>query len=171
MKKKILDKIGFLLSLSYKYKDEHFSPQCYINFFLWQKILRINSKVPWPVHLTSYVTGVKNITIGENTSPGSNLGQYIQGVNGIVLGDDVLMGPGSKIISANHDSQNFQKHIKSKPVKIGSHVWIGANAIILPEVVIGNNVVIGAGSIVTKDVPSNSIVAGNPCRVIKKMER
>lgn len=166
MKKKILDKIGFLLSLSYKYKDEHFPPQSYFKFFLWQKILRIHSRVPWPMHFTSYITGVKNIKVGKNTSPGSNIAQYIQGVNGIYLGDNVLMGPGSKIISANHDFADFQKHIDSKPVRIGSNVWIGADVVILPGVKVGDNVVIGAGSIVTKDIPSGSIAVGNPCKII-----
>lgn len=171
MLNKILKKIGYLLSKTYKFKDYHFKDESYINFFIWQKILRINSHIPWPVHFTSHVTGTKNIKLGKNCSPGSNLCQYIQAVNEIIIGDNVLMGPGSKIISANHNLKDFNKHTKSKPVIIGSNVWIGADAIILPKVKIGNNVIIGAGSIVTKDVPSNSIAVGNPCKVIKKINK
>lgn len=168
MPNKILKLIGYLLSKTYKNKDSHFHDEYYIGFFIWQRILLINRKVPWPVHFTSYVTGVNNITIGNKCSPGSNHGQYIQAVNPIIMGDNVLMGPGLKIISANHDPCDFTKHIKTKPIKIGSNVWIGANVIILPEATIGNNVIIGAGSIVTKSIPSNSIAVGNPCRVITK---
>ena len=51
---------------------------------------------------------------------------------------------------------------------IGNNVWIGGGAIIMPGVTIGNNVVIGAGSIVTKDIPSNVIAYGNPCRVVRE---
>lgn len=168
MLNKITKMIGYFLSKTYKYKDSHFKDESYIKYFIWQKILRINSHIPWPVHFTSYVTGAKNISLGKNCSPGSNLCQYIQAVNKIIVGDNVLMGPGSKIISANHDSNEFTKHIKSKPIIIGSNVWIGADVIILPGTKIGNNVIIGAGSIVTKSIPSNSVAVGNPCKVIKK---
>lgn len=168
--RKITRFIGKLLSKTFKYRDEHFDDTVYIKYFIWQKILGINGKVPWPVHFTSYVTGAKNISFGKECSPGSNQGQYIQAVGRIYMGDNVLMGPGSKIISANHDLNNFRKHIDTKPVKIGSNVWIGADAVILPGISVGDNVVIGAGSIVTKDIPSNAIAVGNPCKVIKKKD-
>ena len=77
------------------------------------------------------------------------------------------IAPGVKIISANHDQSDYYKLIKSRPIAIGSNVWIGANAVILPGITIGDNVIIGAGSIVTKSIPANSIAVGNPCRVIK----
>ncbi|MCD4811909.1 acyltransferase [bacterium] len=166
--KNFLNWIGCLLSKTYKYKDGHFVHQSYIRFFIWQRVFRINAKAPWPVHFTSYVTGIENIKIGKMCSPGSNIGQYIQANSRIIMGDNVLMGPGSKIISANHDMEDFTKHIKGDPIIIGSNVWIGADVIILPEVTIGENVIIGAGSIVTRDIPSNSIAVGNPCKVIKK---
>ena len=57
----------------------------------------------------------------------------------------------------------------AKPVTIGSNVWIGGNVVINPGVTIGNNVVIGSGSVVVKDIPSNTIAAGNPCKVIRKI--
>ena len=55
------------------------------------------------------------------------------------------------------------------PVRIGRNCWIGAGAIILPGVTIGDNVVIGAGSVVTKDIPSNVVAVGNPCRVLREV--
>ena len=91
-------------------------------------------------------------------------------VNGIEFGNNVILGPGVCIISADHDPQNFKKHLPAKPIRIGSNVWIGANSVVLPEVKIGNNVIIGAGSIVTKNIDSNSIAVGNPCKIIKKRE-
>lgn len=57
----------------------------------------------------------------------------------------------------------------AKPIKIGNNVWIGGNVIVLLGVTIGDNVTIGAGSIVNKDIPSNSIAVGNPCKVIKEI--
>ena len=56
------------------------------------------------------------------------------------------------------------------PVTIGNNVWIGGGAILLPGVIIGDNTTIGAGSVVTKSIPDNCIAAGNPCRVIRKIE-
>ncbi len=57
----------------------------------------------------------------------------------------------------------------AKPVRIGDNVWIGGSVTILPGVTIGDNVTIGAGSVVTKNIPSNSIAVGNPCKVIKAL--
>ena len=57
----------------------------------------------------------------------------------------------------------------AKPIKVGNNVWIGGNVTVLPGVSIGDNVVIGAESVVTKDIPSNVIAVGNPCRVIKEI--
>jgi acetyltransferase-like isoleucine patch superfamily enzyme len=57
----------------------------------------------------------------------------------------------------------------SKPIKVGNNVWIGGNVVVLPGVTIGTNVTIGAGSVVTKDIPSNTIAYGNPCRVVKEL--
>ena len=54
-------------------------------------------------------------------------------------------------------------------IKIGNNVWIGGNVVVLPGVTIGDNVTIGAGSVVNKDIESNSIAVGNPCKVIKKI--
>ena len=57
----------------------------------------------------------------------------------------------------------------AKPITIGNNVWIGANCAILPGVTIGDNVTIGAGSVVNRDIPSNTVAVGNPCRVIKNI--
>lgn len=163
----MLNFIGYLLKHTYKYRSDSFSNKKYIYFFFYQRILLFNFFIPWPVHFTSYITGLSNIKFGKNSCPGSAPNQYIQGQNGIEIGDDVWIAPGVQIISSNHDPDDYSKALASRPVKIGSHVWIGGNSIILPGIHIGDNVIIGAGSIVTKDVPDNCVAVGNPCRVIK----
>ena len=142
----------------------------YVYYFFYQRILLFNIHVPWIVHPTSYINGVKNIKFGINSMPGTAPNQYIQGFNGIILGNNVWIGPHVSIISSNHDLNDYKKHKKAPPIIIGNDVWIGANTVILPSVQIGNNVVIGAGSVVIKNIPDNSIAVGNPCKVIKKKD-
>jgi acetyltransferase-like isoleucine patch superfamily enzyme len=138
-------------------------------YIFFQKILNVNGarKIPWPVHFTSYVGG--NIKCGYLTTPGMMPGIYINGMNGIEFGDNVYIAAGVKIISANHDFNDYSKHTKAKPIIIGNNVWIGANAIILPEVTIADGCIIGAGAVVTKSfTEKNCIIAGNPAKIIKR---
>ena len=89
----------------------------------------------------------------------------------IRIGNDVLIGPGCTIVTANHavnPGKRRQGYMRLKPVTIEDNVWIGAGVIICPGVTIGRNSVIGAGSVVVKDIPGDSIAVGNPCRVIGK---
>lgn len=127
----------------------------------------IHFNIPWYVHYTSRVVYWRNIQLGENVEPGANIANYIQAGNGIIFGSNIRIGPNVSIISSNHNLDDYDKHDKVKPIRIGNDVWIAANCVILPGVTIGNNVVIGAGSIVNKDIPDNSIATGNPCREIK----
>lgn len=137
-------------------------------FILPQKILRINGNVPWPVHYTSKVRAANKIKKGILCDPGDNINVYIQAMNGIILGNNVGISSGCAIISANHNDEDHLLHDEAAPIIIGNDVFIYANSVVLPGVNIGDNVVIGAGSIVTKNIPSNSIAVGNPCRVIKQ---
>jgi maltose O-acetyltransferase len=87
----------------------------------------------------------------------------------IIIGNDCLIGPNVQLITVFHDKDPVKRLTKTnyaKPIVIGNNVWIGAGAIVLPGVCIGDNAVIGAGSLVTKEVPSNATVAGNPARLI-----
>lgn len=95
----------------------------------------------------------------------------------ITIGQNVEITAG--VVFITHDGaawtlRRFDEKYKNLdvvgPIKIGDNVFIGNNAIILPGVTIGDNVVIGAGSVVTKSIPSNSVAAGNPCRVIRSLE-
>lgn len=143
-----------------------------VNTF-FQKILRVNSRVPWQVHFTSVISGNVQVTMGNDLKRcfAVSGGCYIQGMNGIEIGSDTIFAPGVKIISANHSIDDLSIAAPSPPIVIGRNVWIGANAIILPGVQIGDHAVIGAGAVVTKDVAKNCIVAGNPAKVIRTQEQ
>jgi acetyltransferase-like isoleucine patch superfamily enzyme len=156
--------------LAYKLTDPVPPGVWLLNAFV-QRILRINGEIPWMVHYTSTVGG--DIQIGKNVFRSFALsgGCYIQGINGLRIGDDTLFAAGVKIISANHDFDNFGVMEKSEPLVIGRHCWIGANAVILPGVTLGDNVVVGAGAVVTKSIPDNTIVAGVPARPIGQRKK
>ena len=88
----------------------------------------------------------------------------------VTIGDDCFIGPNVSIYTACHSTDPVERNSRrewAEPVTIGNNVWIGGSVTILPGVTIGDNVTIGAGSVVTKDIPSNSIAVGNPCKAIK----
>jgi acetyltransferase-like isoleucine patch superfamily enzyme len=146
------------------------NPLAIRGYVLFQRILNINGarSVPWPVHFTSRVTG--RVVAGRMSSPGFMPGGYFNGANGIEVGDDVWIGPGVTVISANHDRSDMTRHVIAPPVRIGDRVWIGANAVILPGVRIGEAAVVGAGAVVTKDVPAGAVGGGNPARMLRQQE-
>lgn len=165
----IINKINnFFYPEYYRPKYNYILPHTlFIKYVIPQKILRINGSVPWPVHFTSEIRAPQNIKKGILCDPGDNPNIYIQANNGIIIGNNVGFGAGTSIISANHNHDDHAKHDKCDPIVIGNNVFVGTNSVILPGVKIGDNVVIGAGSVVCKDIPSNSIAVGNPCKVIK----
>lgn len=108
------------------------------------------------------------ITIGRNTFINSNCTLLDQG--GIDIGENVMFGPGVSVISSGHPPEPEKRgNAMNRKVTIGDNVWVGANATILPGVTVGCNSVIGACAVVTKDVPPNTVVVGNPARVLKKL--
>ncbi|HBJ12124.1 MAG TPA: maltose acetyltransferase [Clostridiales bacterium] len=110
-----------------------------------------------------------NIEIGENFYSNHNL--VILDANKVTFGDNVQIGPNCGFYTSGHplDYETRKKLEFAKPIKIGNNVWIGGNVCVMPGVTIGDNTVIGAGSVVTKEIPSNVVAVGNPCRVIKKI--
>ena len=90
----------------------------------------------------------------------------------VTIGDDCFIGPNVSIYTACHSTDPVERNSRrewAEPVTIGDNVWIGGSVTILPGVTIGDNVTIGAGSVVTKDIPANTVAAGNPCKVIKRI--
>lgn len=111
-----------------------------------------------------------NIFVGEGFFANFNLTVLDEAE--VKIGDNVFIGPNVSIFTACHplDAHDRNRLIEwSEPVVIGNNVWIGGSATILPGVTIGDNVVVGAGAVVTKDVPSDVVVGGNPARIIKKL--
>jgi hypothetical protein len=88
----------------------------------------------------------------------------------VEIGNNFISAPGSIILA--HDASLFitKNRYRIEKTRIGNNVFLGANAVILPGVVIGGNAIIGAGAIVTKDVPDNTVVAGNPAQIISTVE-
>lgn len=113
-----------------------------------------------------------NLTFGDNFQ--ANYGCVFLDCATITIGDNCLLAPSVHIYAATHTID--PKHRKDDdeyyelayPVKIGDNVWIGGEAIIGPGVTIGDNCVIGAGAVVMKDVPANSVVGGNPAKIIRQ---
>ena len=112
--------------------------------------------------------GGKNVSIKNGAYLSFNCTMIDDG--NIEIGYNTIIGPNVTISTTNHPLEaqdRLNGTLKISDVKIGNNVWIGAGTIILPGVTIGDNSVIGAGSIVTKDIPSNVLAYGNPCKVIK----
>ncbi|MDE7410584.1 MAG: sugar O-acetyltransferase [Paramuribaculum sp.] len=111
-----------------------------------------------------------NITVGENFYANFNL--VILDEAEVKFGDNVFIAPNCGFYTAGHplDADERNRGLEyAKPITVGDNVWIGAGVSVLPGVTIGNNCVIGAGSVVTRDIPSDSVAVGNPCRIIKKI--
>lgn len=116
------------------------------------------------------------IKIGNNVSLGDFC--HIGVIKSLTIGNNVLIGANVTIIDHNHGNTKYEeillppnerKLVSKGEIKIGNNVWIGENVIILPNTNIGENCIIGANSVVTKDVPKNTIFAGNPAVLIKRI--
>lgn len=110
----------------------------------------------------------KNIRIGKDVFINNCCTFMDRG--GITIGDNAFIGPQSRLITENHGlSPDERRSMINKPIVLENNVWIGAGATVLPGVTIGENSVVGAGAVVTKDVPKNTVVAGNPAKKIRSL--
>lgn len=111
-----------------------------------------------------------NISIGRNFFANFNLTILDEAL--VKIGDNVFIGPNVSIYTACHPLDATDRNTGAEwaePVSIGDSVWIGGGATVLPGVSVGDRSVVGAGSVVTRDVPADVLVAGNPARIIKKL--
>ncbi|PGM54631.1 sugar O-acetyltransferase [Bacillus sp. AFS053548] len=110
-----------------------------------------------------------NIHVGDHFYAGYNC--TILDMAEVKIGNNCMIGPNVGIYTAGHsiEPKNRNKSGYAIPIHIGDDVWIGGSCTILPGITIGDNSIVAAGSVVTKDVPSNTIVAGNPAKVIKSI--
>ena len=125
----------------------------------------------------------QNIYIGNNVSV--NMNCTFVDCNQITIGDNVLIASNVQLYTATHpvelsdrltpdwspETDQYFCRTYALPIRIGNGCWLGGGVIVLPGVTIGDGCVIGAGSVVTKDIPDNSLAVGNPCRVIRPINR
>ena len=134
----------------------------------------INKPKDVKIAKTVEVSNPENIYIGSNT--------YINGYtmmcagknSKIIIGEDCLISYHVHIRTTTHNYEDKNVLIRNQGHKendiiIGNDVWIGGNVCVMPGVTIGDNTIIGAGSVVTKDIPSNVVAVGNPCKIIKEI--
>jgi acetyltransferase-like isoleucine patch superfamily enzyme len=116
-----------------------------------------------------YAAGGNEIRVGRNVFVNQNCTFYDLG--GLDIADDVMIGPNVCIITAGHPLEPSRRHAATigKPIIIERNVWVAASATIVGGVTIGENSVVAAGSVVTKDVPPNTLVGGNPARIIRSI--
>jgi maltose O-acetyltransferase len=117
-----------------------------------------------------YVDYGSHLHVGDRTFV--NFGLTALDVAPIRIGADVMMGPNVQLLTPTHPIDPEPRRAKweaALPITIGDNVWIGGMAVICPGVTVGANSVIGAGAVVTKDVPPDVVVAGNPARVIRSV--
>ena len=107
-----------------------------------------------------------SVSIGKNVVVMNNA--LFMAAGGVTIEDDVLVAANVQLISNNHDLYDHQI-LTCKPVVLKRNCWIGAGATILPGVTVGENAVVGAGSVVTRDVEANTVIVGNPARVVKTL--
>ncbi|WP_289823322.1 DapH/DapD/GlmU-related protein [Muribaculum intestinale] len=115
------------------------------------------------------LSGVRfnKVKIGKNVviMPGC----LMMSAGGITIEDEAMIAANVQLISNNHDLDN-RSIITCRPIRICCRAWIGAGATILPGVTVGENSVVGAGSVVTHDVEPNTVVAGNPARLMRQLK-
>lgn len=120
----------------------------------------IYMKFPWLVEMGSDIS----VNRGVRFFPA------LKGRHKIIIGNDVYIAPNVGFFASGHDVRDLTKLVGGDIV-VGDHVWIGADAIILPGVTIGPHTVIGAGSVVTRDIEGGVVAAGNPARVIRTVDK
>ncbi|WP_368639822.1 DapH/DapD/GlmU-related protein [Castellaniella ginsengisoli] len=142
---------------------------------IFQYLLFITSRRVFLLHFTNVVSAEDGFKIvGQESNLirclQVNGGILIQASNGVEIDSSCLLGPGVKIISGNHDLDDFSKSSTvSRPIKIGANCWVGANAVILPGVELLPGTIVGAGSVVTSSPGEDRVtIAGNPASIVRK---
>ena len=116
-----------------------------------------------------YATGGTGMKVGRNVFVNQNCTFYDLG--GLEIGDDVMIGPNVSLITSGHPVEPSRRRdgVIAKPIVIERNVWIGAGATIIGGVTIGENAVVAAAAVVTRNVPPNTLVGGNPAKIIRSI--
>lgn len=143
-------------------------PSFRLRHWYYRRIMKYSIGRDSSLHMGLFVTG-QNIKIGDNVV--INRRVYLDGRIGVRIGNNVSISPEVYILSMEHDPNDPKFSTRGGVVSIGDHVWLGARAMILPNVHIGEGAVVAAGAVVTKDVLPYQIVAGVPARQIGNRSR
>jgi acetyltransferase-like isoleucine patch superfamily enzyme len=120
----------------------------------------------WSTHKRTLVTGWGKLRVGDRVF--LNNGVFVSCVHEIIIGDDIAIA--NDVYLTDSDSHGVEgRKVREAPIRIGNGAWIGARSIILPGVTIGSRALVAAGAVVTRDVPDDTLVGGNPARVIRKL--
>ena len=120
----------------------------------------------WSAHRTTLVSGWGRLRIGDRVF--INVGTTVLSVVEIVIGDDVAMANEVYVMDSNSHGVEGRPVVEA-PVRIGAGTWLGARSMVMPGVTIGKRVLVAAGAVVTRDVPDDVLVAGNPARVVRSL--
>lgn len=139
----------------------------------WELHDVIVEKLGIPLPKTSVIVQPLHIDVASGLEIGENVfinyNSSMMAAGGIVIEDNVQIGPNVMLVTTNHDF-NQRDIVIHKPIVIKKSAWIGGRSLILPGVTVGENAVVAGGAVVTKDVEPNTIVGGNPAKVIKRLE-
>ena len=175
--KKILKLFVFIPFVERLYNRKYYATGLgtYLINSFFKQIMGLGRRGDFLLHFTSRINSTKNLIISNHQksstvylSLATSGGCYYQAINGIEIGGGTIWANNCSFISANHSFKDLKKHDKKSGIIIGENVWIGSNCVILPGVQIGSNSIIGAGSVVTKSIPINAIVVGNPAKIVAK---
>jgi acetyltransferase-like isoleucine patch superfamily enzyme len=148
--------------------------------FFYKKILRVLAKFTFPNSARILFLKLAKVKIGNDVyiADGISLACEFGYEYNLIVHDRVSIGPNVILILTSNPNESKLKNLKNKyqsvdvrgMIIINHDAWIGAGTIILPNIRIGECAIVGAGSVVTKDVPPYSVVAGNPAKIIRKLE-
>ncbi len=156
-KMKIKNKFGIGRNIGYTGKLN--------TIFIMQKNSKLNIDGKFYLYTGSKIVVHENATLNIGDGSFVNVDSKIYCKKNITIGNNVFIG--ENVIIRDTDEHCIDNKTSSIPITIGNSVWIGMRCTILKGVTIGNNVVIGAGSVVTKNIPDNCLVAGNPAKIIR----
>jgi acetyltransferase-like isoleucine patch superfamily enzyme len=120
----------------------------------------------WSTHQRTLVTGWGRLRIGDRVF--FNNGVFVSCVHEITVGDDVAIANDAYLTDSDSHGVEGGK-VRDAPIHIKNGAWVGARAIVLPGVTIGSRALVAAGAVVTRDVPDDTLVGGNPARVIRQL--